>query len=52
MTVVIIHSPTVSGWFVLAVPALVHPVVPLVEVLGAAPLGITASGVGLIAVVS
>ena len=52
MTVVIIHSPNGSGWFILAVLALVHPVVPFVEVLGAAPLGVTAGGIGLIIVVS
>ena len=52
MIVVIIHSPTVSGWFIFTIPTLVHPVVPLVEVLGAAPLGVTAGGIGLIAVVS
>ena len=52
MTVVIIYSPTDSGWFVLAVSAFVHPVVPFVQVLGAAPLGITAGCIGLITVVT
>ena len=52
MTVVIIYSPTRSGWFILAVSAFVHPVVPFVQILGAAPLGITAGSIGLITVVS
>ncbi len=52
MSGVITLSPTISGWFILTVPTLVHPVVPFVEVLGAAPLGVTAGGVRLIAVVS
>ena len=52
MTVVIIQSPTGSGWFILAVSALVHPVVPFVQVLGAAPLGVTAGCIGLITVVA
>ena len=51
MTVVIVYSPTGSGWFVLAVSAFVHPVVPFVQVLGAAPLGITAGCVRLITMV-
>ena len=51
MTVVSVYSPTGSGWFVLAVAAFVHPVVPFVQVLGAASLGITAGCVRLITMV-
>ena len=52
MTGVIIYSPTFSGWLIFAVPTFVHPVVPLVQVPGAASLGITACCIGLVTVVT
>ena len=52
MTCVIIYSPIFSGWLIFAVSAFVHPVVPLVQVPGAAPLGITACCIWLVTVVA
>ena len=52
MTVVIIYSPTLSGWFIFAVFSFVHPIVPFVEVLSTASLWVTTSCIGFITVLS
>lgn len=52
MIVVIIYSAICSGWFVFAVLALVHPIVPFVDILGATALWITARGIWFAGVVS